>query len=297
MRTLSLVSEITRFYRQPSPTSDLGRHADLSPGLPADPEALGAIVRGLLVHNFTAKVQGLAFPAERMAHMQTVGAEAILDNVLSLDPAPLGIERPAERRMVGFCYHFALLHCALLRATGTPARIRCGFAGYFEPRRWIDHWVVEYWDGDGWLLTDPQIGRSDLTGDDFQTGVTGWTQCRDGASAPGSIRQRRAVGLNELRGSLINDVAALNKVEGFAGFYRCDRLKVEPLDQPHDELDTSLDVLARLAATAESPATIRSAFICSSGVAAASGRRRAIGRDRQAAVSGDHHSRLDDGGI
>jgi transglutaminase-like putative cysteine protease len=23
--------------------------------------------------------------------------------------------------MVGFCYHFALLHCALLRATGTPA--------------------------------------------------------------------------------------------------------------------------------------------------------------------------------
>ena len=164
VRTLSLVSEMTHFYRQPSPTSDLGRHADLLPGLPADPEALGAIVRGLLVHNYAAKVQGLAFPAERMAHMQTVGAEAILDNVLSLDPAPLGIERPAERRMVGFCYHFALLHCALLRATGTPARIRCGFAGYFEPRWWMDHWVVEYWDGDGWLLTDPQIGRSDLTG-------------------------------------------------------------------------------------------------------------------------------------
>lgn len=102
-------------------------------------------MRGLLVHNFTAKVRGLPLPAERMAHMQTVGAEAILDNVISLDPAPLG----TERRMVGFCYHFALLHCALLRATGTPARIRCGFAGYFEAQRWIDHWVVEYWDGDG----------------------------------------------------------------------------------------------------------------------------------------------------
>jgi len=80
--------------------------------------------------------------------MQAVGAEAIVDNVFSLDPAPLGLERPAERRMVGFCYHFALLHCALLRATGTPARIRCGFAGYFEAQRWTDHWVVEYWDGD-----------------------------------------------------------------------------------------------------------------------------------------------------
>jgi hypothetical protein len=157
---MSPVEEITRFYRQPSPTSDLGRHAGLLPGLPADPEALGAIVRGLLVHNFDAKMRGLEFPPERMAHMQTVGAEAILDNVLSLDPAPLGVERPVERRMVGFCYHFALLHCALLRATGTPARIRCGFARYFVPQWWMDHWVVEYWDGDAWLLTYPRSGAA-----------------------------------------------------------------------------------------------------------------------------------------
>jgi hypothetical protein len=253
------VSEIIRFYREPSRTSALGRHAGLSPGLPADPEALSAIVRGLLVHNFTAKVQRLPFPAERMAHMQTVGAEAILENVFSLDPAPLSIERPAERRMVGFCYHFALLHCALLRATGTPARIRCGFAGYFGAHRWIDHWVVEYWDGDGWLLTDPQIGRSDLTSDDFQDGISAWNHCRDGASLPASYGNGELWGWDELRGSLINDVAALNKVE-VAGWYWCDRLKVEPLDQPHDELDTSLDILARLAATAESVETIKECF-------------------------------------
>ena len=174
MRTLTVVSEMTRFYRQPSPTSDLGRHQTALPGLPADPEALGVIVRGLLIHNFEAK-SGPAFPPDRMSHMQTVGAEAILDNVLSLDPAPLGVERPAERRMVGFCYQFALLHCALLRATGTPARIRCGFARYLQPRWWMDHWVVEYWDGDGWLLTDPQIGRTGLTHDDFQTASSGGT--------------------------------------------------------------------------------------------------------------------------
>jgi Transglutaminase-like superfamily len=259
VRTLSLVDEITRFYRQPSPTSGLGRHKDLSPGLPAEPEALSAIVRGLLVHNFTAKVQGLLLPAERSSHMRTVGAEAILDNVFSLDPAPLGVERPAERRMVGFCYHFALLHCALLRATGTPARIRCGFAGYFEAQRWVDHWVVEYWDGDGWLLTDPQTARSDLTSDDFQDGFTAWNHCRGGASLPALYGNGELWGWDELRGSLINDVAALNKVE-VAGWYWCDRLKVEPLDQPHDELDTSLDILSRLAATAESPEAIRECF-------------------------------------
>ena len=252
------MSEITDFYRQHGLTSDLGRHGDLVPGLPPEAEALSAIVRGLLIHNFAAKLRGLRFSAERMSHMQTVGAEAIVDNVISLDRGPLHLTRPAERRMVGFCYHFALLHCALLRATGTPARVRCGFAGYFEARRWIDHWVVEYWDA-GWRLTDPQIGRSDLTPDDFQDGVTAWNQCRGGASMPATYGNGELWGWDELRGSLINDVAALSKVE-VAGWYWCDRLKVDPLDEPHDQLDTSLDILSSLAATAESVETLKECF-------------------------------------
>ncbi|RAK42195.1 transglutaminase superfamily protein [Actinoplanes lutulentus] len=250
------MDEIALFFRQSSPTSGLGRHRDRVPGLPADPEELSAIVRGLLIHNYTATVQGLRFSAERMSHMETVGAAAILDNVIGIDPAPLDRERPVERRMFGFCYHFALLHCALLRATGTPARIRCGFAGYFVAQRWIDHWVVEYWDGSGWVLTDPQTGRGDLTGDDFQDGVTAWNLCRGGASRPAVYGNGELWGWDELRGSLINDVAALNKVE-VAGWYWCDRLHVEPLDQPHDELDMSLDVLARLAAAADAVDKLR----------------------------------------
>jgi transglutaminase superfamily protein len=258
--TFPFMSEITDFYRRPSPTSDLGRHRELVLDLPADAEALGTIVRGLLIHNFVAKIQGLQFSAERMSSMETVGAEAILDNVMSLDPSPLDFKRPAERRMVGFCYHFALLHCALLRATGTPARVRCGFAGYFEARRWIDHWVIEYWDGDSWRLTDPQIGRSDLTRDDFQNGLNGWKQCRGGVSTPALYGNGELWGWDELRGSLINDVAALNKVE-VAGWYWCDRIKVDPLDQPHDELDASLDILSRLMATADSVETIKKCFV------------------------------------
>ncbi|BAL88677.1 hypothetical protein AMIS_34570 [Actinoplanes missouriensis 431] len=245
------MDDATPFYRQPSRTSVLGRHRDRVLDLPADPEALGAIVRGLLIHDHTAAVQGLRFSAERMSHREAVGAGAILDNVISIDPAPLDRERPVERRMFGFCYHFALLHCALLRATGTPARIRCGFAGYFAAQRWIDHWVVEYWDGSGWTLTDPQTGRSNWSGDDFQDGVTAWKLCRDGASQPAAYGNGELWGWDELRGSLINDVGALSKVE-VAGWYWCDRLRVEPLDQPHDELDQSLDSLAHLAAAAGS---------------------------------------------
>jgi transglutaminase-like putative cysteine protease len=256
---LSPVGEITRFYLQSSPTSTLGRHKNLSIDVPVDPELLSAIVRGLFVHNFSAEARSREFPAERMAHSQTVGTESILDNVLRLDSAPLGRERPVERRMVRFCYHFALLHCALLRATGTPARIRCGFASYFTAQRWIDHWVVEYWDGAGWTLTDPQIGRRNLTADDFQNAATAWNLCRDGSSQPHFYGNGALWGWDELRGSLINDVAALNKVE-VAGWYWCDRLKVDSLDQPHDELDTSLDILARRAVAAESVESIGECF-------------------------------------
>jgi hypothetical protein len=36
--------------------------------------------------------------------------------------------------------------------------VRCGFATYFN-RRWVDHWVCEYWDKQSrqWRLSDPQI--------------------------------------------------------------------------------------------------------------------------------------------
>ena len=78
-------------------------------------------------------------------------------------------------------------------------------------------------------------------------------------SPPASHGNGELWGWDELRGSLINDVAALGKVE-VAGWYWCDRLRVDPLDQPHDGLDTSLDVLARSAAAADSVEAIKKCF-------------------------------------
>ena len=47
----------------------------------------------------------------------------------------------------------------MLREQGIPARSRCGFGAYFEPGKFIDHWVCEYWNaGDSrWKLVDPQM--------------------------------------------------------------------------------------------------------------------------------------------
>jgi hypothetical protein len=130
---------------------------------------------------------------------------------------------------VGICRHFALLAVAILRAKGLPARIRCGFGGYFGPATFEDHWVCEYWSHSErrWIIIDPQFDDVwtsklhishdvlDVPRDRFLTASDAWRGCRSGALDP----LKFGVGFAQLRGlwfiagSLVRDVAALNKVE------------------------------------------------------------------------------------
>lgn len=235
------------FFATPDVTTDLSAHAKLVAALPSDPAALGEIVRGLLLHNSFAALSGMEFPPERMADMKRVGAATIIQRILELDSRQLDEERPPQSRMIGFCYHFALLHCAFLRAKGVPARARCGFAAYFRPDAWIDHWVCEYWDGQKWALNDSQIGLNDLTRDDFHDAGIAWMLCRSGDADPFLHGNEVLWGWDELRGSLVNDIGALNKIE-VGDWWWCDLIKVEPLDQPDQTLDLMFDDLALLVA-------------------------------------------------
>jgi hypothetical protein len=50
---------------------------------------------------------------------------------------------------------------AALRHHGVPARSRVGFAGYFAESYHHDHVVVEFWDGDRWVVADTQLDPAD----------------------------------------------------------------------------------------------------------------------------------------
>jgi hypothetical protein len=80
----------------------------------------GALVRGVLIHNWTAEMKGIASSPVRDG-MRIFGAGPVIDRILEIDPAPLDKQRPNEERLIGYCYHFALVHCALLRAKGVPS--------------------------------------------------------------------------------------------------------------------------------------------------------------------------------
>jgi hypothetical protein len=82
------------------------------------------------------------------------------DRLKRLNPAGLDLiqSHPISIREVGTCRDYALLMCAMLRAGGWAARVRCGFASYFSSG-WEDHWVCEYLDlaSGQWLLADAQL--------------------------------------------------------------------------------------------------------------------------------------------
>ena len=191
-------------------------------GLPEDPVGICRPVRHLVLQPTDAAAAEL--PAQRRAENQIRPAARLVDVLLALDPAPLVEPRPAPLRVVGTCRHFAVLACALLRSQGIPARVRCGFATYFQPGQALDHWVVDHRDGGNgrWVRLDPEVlggtvldSAADLRPGEFLDGAEAWTAHRRGEIDAGTfgVHGTQNFGPAEIRGNLVKDLAAVNKVE------------------------------------------------------------------------------------
>lgn len=188
----------------------------------ADPVGICAPVHGLVVQ--PTDTGALNLPEERLAENQIRPAGALIARLLTLNPAPLTVGRDPGERVVGTCRHFAVLSCALLRHRGIAARVRCGFATYFQPGQGVDHWITEYRDDDArrWVRIDSEVlGQAvvdrpeDLEPGQFLTGGEAWLAFRRGeidASRFG-VYGTENWGPAEIRGNAVKDFAALNKVE------------------------------------------------------------------------------------
>ncbi|HVE93111.1 MAG TPA: transglutaminase-like domain-containing protein [Actinomycetota bacterium] len=209
------------YYVTPGPITDLdGVNPDALRDLPEGPGDIARVVRGCLV-------DGRPVPEGR-DDPQLRPARAMIERIVTLEPSPLVDARPADTRLHGTCRHFATLTCALLRYTGTPARVRAGFAGYFEPDVWVDHWIIEYWhpETDRWTRLDPEYGddwfgardpaatSESTAGTKYLSGTEAWQKCRSGELDPNRFKMGGVNwGIGEVRGSVLYDFAALNKDE------------------------------------------------------------------------------------
>ncbi|MBN1643006.1 MAG: ClbS/DfsB family four-helix bundle protein [Anaerolineae bacterium] len=247
------------YYAWPGPMTAPRGYSWMLDGLPDGVKALVQVVQGLMLHIFWAERYGVSLSEERKGEVQLRQFAAQLARIRALDDRPLTEVRPPETRLVGNCRDFATVLCALLCHQGVPARARCGFGAYFTPGYYEDHWVCEVWKADEgrWALVDAQLDALqcevlqipfdplDVPRDQFVVAGQAWQMCRRGDADPQRFGIFDMHGTWFVRGNLVRDMLALNKVEilpwdGGFGFLA----EGEPRDAVADE--RTMDHLAIL---------------------------------------------------
>jgi hypothetical protein len=215
------------FYVRQSPITNPAKRAHLLADLPRDVRELCQVVQGLMVHIYWAERYGLTLSPERKQDVELRKVALMLEQIEAMEPQSLTNMRPLEKRIVGTCRDFSILLCSILRFQGIPARARCGFATYFLPNHYEDHWICEYWHRERqcWVMVDPQLDLfqcetlqitfdpCDLPPGTFIPAGAAWQMCRNGLADPDSFGIFDMHGLWFVRGNLVRDIASLNGME------------------------------------------------------------------------------------
>jgi hypothetical protein len=251
-----------RYYANQSVESDPTDLHALLHSLPKDPRPLLDVVAGLILDTAFVAPLGVVPPPDSADDIEIRRLPEMLRRILARGPGSLATARPAEKRFIGACRHYAILACSALRHHGVPARVRVGFANYFEPGFHDDHWLTEYWDGASWRLMDseltPGVRRHfgvtfdpcDVPRDCFVTAGRAWREARSGRLdfAKCGVWSVGIAGVWFVAGSVVRDLAALNKREMLPWDYWGISRDMKPGVPVSETVVTRIDALAALIA-------------------------------------------------
>jgi hypothetical protein len=151
--------EMLAYYTAPGIfTGVVGFEAQVD-ALPDDIGKIAHAVQMLLVHRWWAPAYNVDVTPERELENGLHTTEAMLRKAMEKVPTPIGGVRLPDKRVIGICRHFSTMMAAFLKRKGYAARARCGFATYFDPGKYVDHWVTEYWNAaeSRWVQVDAQL--------------------------------------------------------------------------------------------------------------------------------------------
>ena len=205
---------IPDLYAKQDAFTDPGAFADLYCNLSTSPDELRDIVSLSIIHVAWAAQYGV--PPHIPLSRDTLPASERLKLIGSLG-------NQKEQRSFGTCRDYALMLTSMLRHQSIPARVRCGFATYFTPGPFEDHWICEYWSSTGqrWIRADAQLDQfhreqlgvrfdtADLPAGVFMTAGKAWRWARSGRADAAAFGQGNARGLWFLRVNVYRDLLAL----------------------------------------------------------------------------------------
>jgi len=216
------------YYQHTGPMTDPGPHEAEFSVLPTDLASLCEVIQSVLIHRDIAPwLYNLKLSEKNRedAHIRPIAQ--MLMRIRALDARPLTTAREPVHRMPAVCRHFSLMLAAILRRQGIPARPRCGFGAYFEPGKFIDHWVCEYWSARDarWIMVDAQLDAIqrkafkvdfnplDVPRNRFIIAGDAWQQCRAGRADAARFGILDMHGMWFIAGNVLRDLASLNRME------------------------------------------------------------------------------------
>lgn len=148
------------YYRKQTVITDPKEHVDLYEGLPDTVEELVKCVQGLVIHGEESKQYDVSFSTNQGNEELLRTVPQMLARIRKLDGRKLSTPREPAKRLVGMCRDMSVLLASFLRYKNVPARVRAGFASYFESDiKYEDHWICEYWNEEEkrWKRVDSQV--------------------------------------------------------------------------------------------------------------------------------------------
>ena len=124
------------YYKGNGPMTALTDNAKQFRTMPKDLAARCEIIQGVLIHRDIAPFLyqvNLSEEQREEAHIRPI--EQMLARIHAIDSRPLTTPRETTHRLPSVCRHFSLMLCSILRENSIPARARCGFGAYFNPRQ------------------------------------------------------------------------------------------------------------------------------------------------------------------
>lgn len=258
---MSSTEDARSYYAEHGIITDPRDQAGLLKDLPFDIPDLCKVVQGLLIHPLLTDLYGVTLTAIQRKEVNIRPVADMLRLAHRLDSRPIHEPRPANERLTGNCRDHALLLCAFLRHQHRPARVRPGFAYYLSDSLVSDHWITEYWEpaAQHWVRVDPQLDLiqrehlkinfdpTHLPDDQFISAAQAWSLCCAGKAKSGTFGLNRKLrGWNFIRGSLLRELTALNKIELLAtdSWWDLNNKKDEDLSpEEHKMLDQAAEII------------------------------------------------------